>query len=93
MSYETVIQIIVGVVGGLITVLLGIIGWVFLDLVSQVRALATSASENTSQIRLLVEQVSGLATENASLRKSHRVLTEWLIRKGILPPAPPTLEL
>lgn len=76
-------------IGFFFTALSGLLAFYAKDLVGNVKALTQALNANAAETKRLAEHVERLDEENSSLRKSHNVLTRYLISKGILPPPDP----
>ena len=78
-----------GLFGVFFTCLSGIIAFYAKDFVGNVKALTVALNANAAETKRLAQHVERLDAENTSLRKSHNLLTRYLISKGILPPPDP----
>lgn len=88
MNWEEFFKI---VAGSLATFAVGVLAYHATTIMTQLKELGQTMhglqmalQDSTTQTRSLVEQVSRLDGENASLRRAHDALTRYLIGKGIL---------
>lgn len=76
--------------GTVCSITFGLLAYNAKDLVGNVKALTAALNTNAAETKRLAEHVEKIDEENSSLRKSHDVLTRYLISKGILPPPNPS---
>ncbi len=90
MSTAEILKLILGLLGTVCTITFALLAYNARDLVGNVKALTAALNTNAAETKRLAVHVEKLDEENSSLRRSHDVLTRFLISKGILPPPNPS---